>query len=166
MKGALRSAFKAPAFEWEHFEYDRLIAHYDRLFGRENVYVYAFEELRDPAALLARMERDLGIAFPAGAAEASASNRSHSRAAVWLLRFANLFTRQSVVNKSWIVDLPGGHELRHVVNFLLRGVPGRPTRLPQDIVAEIDRRYAQSNARLGAMRDLPLERFGYPLPGA
>lgn len=161
MKGALRCAFKAPAFEWEHFEYDRLIAHYDELFGRDRVHVYAFEELRDRPALLARMERDLGISFPADAAEAPATNRSQSRAAMGLLRFANLFTRQSVVNKSWIADLPGGHELRHVVNFLLKAVPGRPARLPRDIADQVRSRFAAANRRLRQMRELPIELLGY-----
>ena len=64
LRGALTRPYKAPAFEWEHFEFDRLIAHYDKLFGRENVHVYPYEALRDRSALLRRMRRELGIAVP------------------------------------------------------------------------------------------------------
>src|SRR3569623_411829 len=46
--GALRAPFKAPAFEWEHYEYDHLVALYDETFGRENVFVYPYEWLKQP----------------------------------------------------------------------------------------------------------------------
>ena len=95
-------------FEFEHFEFDRLITLYDGLFGRQQVHVYPYEWLRDRDALVARMERDLGLAVdPAGASERRA-NRSLGAFGQTVLRAVNLFTRQSVVNKYWIVDLPGG----------------------------------------------------------
>jgi hypothetical protein len=79
------------------------------------------------------------------------------------LRFANRFTRQSVANKDWTLDPPGGHALRNVVRFFLKAVPGSPFRLPNSVVSEIERYYAPSNRRLADLRDLPLAELGYPL---
>ena len=41
--------------------------------------------------------------------------------------------------------------------------PSRPLRLPADIEAHIDAFYGESNARLAAMRRLPLAALDYPL---
>ena len=167
LRGALTRPYKAPAFEWEHFEFDRLIAHYDALFGRENVHVYPYEALRDRAALLRLMRRDLGIALPLGPAQSGgAANRSLGTGALLALRCANLFTRQSVVNKSWLIDLPGGQVLRHAVKRLLGLLPAGRFALPQATLQRIDTHYAESNGRLLGLRDLPLEELGYPLAPA
>jgi hypothetical protein len=79
------------------------------------------------------------------------------------LRVANRFTRQSVANKDWTIDPPGGHAMRNVVRFVLKAVPGSPFRLPQRVVEEIRACYAPSNRRLAELRDLPLEELGYPV---
>lgn len=166
--GALTRAWKAPRFEYEHFEFDRLVALYDGLFGREQVHVYPYEWLGDGEGLAARMERDLGLALDPdedGGGE-SRANRSLGAASQFVLRGANLFTRQSVVNKDRIVDLPGGQVLRHAVKALLARVPGfnrRPAPLPDAIRARIAGHYPDSNRRLMELRDLPLEDLGYPL---
>ena len=160
--GALRAPFKAPAFEWEHFEYDRLIALYDATFGRENVFVYLYEWLRQPETLFARLEADLGIRFPPGIADRRGANVSHSEKGMEGLRVANRFTRQSVANKDWLMDPPGGHALRNVVRFVLKAVPGEPFRLPKRVVEDIRAYYAPSNHRLAELRDLPLAELGYP----
>src|SRR6478736_183626 len=161
--GALRAPFKAPAFEWEHFEFDRLIGLYDAAFGRENVFVYPYEWLRQPDTLFGRLEQDLGIAFPEGIAEKRGANVSHSEKGMNALRFANRFTRQSVANKDWVMDPPGGHAARNVVRFFLKAVPGGPFRVPKSVIAEIAALYAPSTRRLAGMRDFPLAELGSPL---
>ena len=161
--GALTRSFKAPAFEWELFAFDRLIAQYDALFGAESVHVYPYEWLREPDAFLIRLRHDLGMALPAGLAARPRANRSLGQGALLALRFANLFTRQSVVNKTTLIDLPGGQGLRHAAKWLVKRFPSRPLRLPADIEAHIDAFYGESNARLAAMRRLPLAALDYPL---
>ena len=161
--GALTRSYKAPAFEWEHFAFDRLIAHYDALFGEESVHVYPYEWLREPEAFLLRLRRDLGVTVPVAIAARPRANRSLGRGALLALRFANLFTRQSVVNKTTLVDLPGGQGLRHAAKWLVKRLPSQPFRLPADIEAHIDAFYGESNARLAAARELPLAALGYPL---
>ena len=103
------------------------------------------------------------MALPAGLAARPRANRSLGRGALLALRCANLFTRQSVVNKTTLIDLPGGQGLRHAAKWLVKRFPARALRLPTAIEAHIEVFYGASNARLAAMRGLPLAALGYPL---
>lgn len=161
--GALTRPYKAPGFEWEHFAFDRLIAHYETLFGRGSVHVYPYEWLDEPEAFLVRLRRDLGLALPLEIAARARANRSLGREALLALRLANLFTRQSVVNKTTLIDLPGGQFQRHAAKWLVKRLPSRRLRLPDDIAARVEAFYGESNARLAASRGLPLAALGYPL---
>lgn len=166
VRGALTRPWKAPAFEFEHFEFDRLVAYYDSLFGAENVHVYPYEWLLDRNMLIDRMERDLGLTFGDGEAENCRRNGSLSPVAIGMMRFVNLFTRQSVVNKNCIVDLPGGQIMRHAAKLAAQKVPSgdrRGMRLPEGIRERIAGHYPESNRRLMASRNLPLEELGYPV---
>lgn len=165
-QGALTRAYKAPAFEYDHFDYDRLIARYDAAFGADRVHVYPYEWIRDQDAFLNRLRADLGVDLPPLPPAASGSvNRSLGRWGQTVLRGVNLFTRQSVVNKTWLVPLPGGQIFRHAAKRAIQFVPwqGRDT-LPAEVAAFVADRYRASNARLAALRpDLPLADLGYPL---
>lgn len=165
-KGALRARWKAPVFEFEQFEFDRLIGYYDELFGRERVHVYPYEWWRDGDAMIDRLEADLGLSF---AERPDATRRVHSSlgpARLGALRFVNSFTRQAVVNKDCIVNLPCGRQMRGVTKMALRSIPrlGRSShKLPQEVVEHVRGYYPKSNRRLLALRDLPLQSLGYPL---
>lgn len=167
VRGALTRPWKAPAFEFEHFAFDRLIAHYDALFGRERVHVYPYEWLHDPQAMLARMKAELGLGLESPPAPGSRANASLGAGAMALLRAANLFTRQSVVNKDRLIDLPGGQVLRHAAKAAIRGIPclsRRPAELPEVAKRQAAALYPASNRRLLAIRpDLPLAELGYPV---
>ena len=166
VRGALTRPWKAPVFEFEHFEYDRLVAHYDSLFGADRVHVYPYEWLRDRGAMLARMAGDLDLALDALPEGQDRANRSLGGFGLSVMRGVNLFTRQSVVNKDRIVDLPGGQVLRHGAKWLVGRLPGfnrRPARLPAGVRQRIAEHYPQSNRRLLALRDLPLGELGYPV---
>lgn len=166
MRGALTRPWKAPFFEFEHFEFDRLVAHYDGLFGRERVHVYPYEALRDPAGLLARMAVDTGLELEDSEVPAGRANASLGAGALMVLRGVNLFTRQSVVNKDCLIDLPGGQGLRHGAKWLLARTPGlngRAAQLPRAVRERIAAHYPASNRRLAELRDLPLADLGYPL---
>lgn len=166
LRGALTRPWKAPAFGYEHFAFDRLVAFYDDLFGREQVHVYPFEWLRDEGALLSRMETDLGMRFADDAAGARARNVSLGAGAMAVLRRANLFTRQSVVNKDYWLDLPGGQLFRHGVKRTLAGMSWlnmQKAPLRDDVRRKAARFYAEGNRRLMAERGLPLDELGYPV---
>jgi hypothetical protein len=165
--GALRHTYKSPRFAFEHFEYDRLVAFYDELFGRENVTVQPYEELRhDAKAFLSRMEADLGLLVDPGAVGHEPVNRSFGRITVLAGRLLGLFTARSVVDKAYLFNIPGLYELRRpVLNALgkFEG-PGAPEKvLGRALIEHIWTRYAASNRRLARLRDIDLSGLGYPM---
>jgi hypothetical protein len=167
VRGALTRPWKAPVFEFEHFAFDRLVAHYDALFGRDRVHVYPYEWLREPEAMLARMQDDLGLELESAPPSNQRANPSLGGVAMTLLRAANLFTRQSVVNKDRIVDLPGGQVLRHAAKAVIRRVPclnRHAAALPEVAWRQAEAFYPASNRRLLAIRpELRLAELGYPV---
>lgn len=163
--GALSERWKAPVFEFEQFEFDRLIAYYDDLFGADCVHVYPYEWWRDRDAMIDRLEADLGMTFTARPESEGRANVSLGSARLSVLRFANAFTRQCVINKDCIV-LPGGRQFRSVTKATLRTVPNMckaKHKLPGSVEEHIRTFYPDSNRRLMASRDLPLEELGYPV---
>jgi hypothetical protein len=46
LRGAAAQPYKIPRFSFDHFDYERLVAHYIELFGRERVHVFAYEEVQ------------------------------------------------------------------------------------------------------------------------
>ncbi len=122
--GATELAFYG--FRAEHFEYDRLIAHYHRLFGAENVHVMTQESLKADmdgavARLAAFCDNDLYKGLVPGARRTYAA--SYPEHAVPLLRRVN-HVQSSVLNANPIVTLgrtPGG--LYKLVGGLSKRVP-------------------------------------------
>lgn len=167
LTGARRHAYKQPLFAFEHFEYDRLIAHYDALFGAENVVVLPYEALRhDPAAFLDRLADATGIRLRRAAIAHREANRSFGRLTIAIGRLLGLFTARSVVDKAWLISIPGFYELRRLILKLVsrHDAPARPDQvLGRAIVDHILARYAESNRRLARSRGLGLRELGYPM---
>lgn len=167
LTGAFRHAYKAPHFAFEHFEYDRLVAYYDSLFGRENVLVLPYEALRDdPDAFLDYLEREAGIRLDRGAVRHAKSNRSFGLLTIAAGRLLGLFTARSVVDKLCLVGIPGFYELRrHILKLFSRfDAPAGPERvLGRRMVAYIRSRYAASNRRLALLRPFDFAALGYPM---
>lgn len=168
VRGPLREPWKAPVFVYEQFEFDRLVAFYDGLFGRERVHVYPYEWWRDRETMIARLESRLGLRFASLPEAGGEANASLTPARQSILRVANAFTRHALVNKSCVMNLPFGRQMRWAVGATLRSVPHfgssvRKRRLPDTIRDSIASVYRESNARLCALRDLPLEELGYPM---
>lgn len=170
LRGAAAEPYKIPRFSFDHFEYDRLIAHYDGLFGREDVLVVPYEEFRRrPDATIAGMAERLGMDVELGGKARASVNRSYGAPLIPLARAMNLFTARTVLDKRAILDIPGWYGVRR---FILEGLnrtglfgdPPPPERLlGRDVVRRIEERYAESNRRLLGLRDLPLGELGYPL---
>lgn len=167
LTGAFRHPYKAPRFAFEHFEYDRLIAHYDALFGRENVLVLPYEELRrDPEAFLAHMQGELGLRLEEGPIRHEQANRSFGRVTILAGRLLGLLTARSVVDKAYLLSIPGFYELRRLIlNGLSRldRPAGPEATLGRGIVEHIRTHYAASNRRLATLRDIDLRGLGYPV---
>ncbi len=161
------------AFSADHFEYDRLVAHYQRLFGRSRVMVLQQEALmRDMDGAMARLAAFAGAARYRGLSRAARTPYapSYPEYAAPVLRRLN-HVQSSTLNPRPIVAL--GHTpegLYRVAGFALRRPPLAPLLKGRRPVSDhVERafsgRFAESNRRLEAIaRDPPsgpLDMTGY-----
>jgi Sulfotransferase family len=170
LHGAAAEPYKIPRFSFAHFEYDRLIAHYDAIFGRENVHVVLYEAFcSDNAGTLAKMQERLGFEAEPGPKAGRRVNRSYGAALIPFARFLNLFTARTVLDKRTLINIPYWYTVRRFILEQLNatglfGKAPRPERLlGKEVCTYIADYYVQSNRRLAALRDLPLKELGYPL---
>jgi len=155
LRGAYAQPFKVPRFSFDHFDYDRLVACYDGLFGRDSVHLYPFEDLGDQQAMLARMEADLELRLDRDRIAFDRPNASWSGALLPAARFLNHFTARTVEDKDRALHLPGFYLLRAgALNLLSRIYRRRgPAKLIGGALERwIEARFAASNARLRALR--------------
>lgn len=152
-----------------HFEYDRLIARYDALFGAERVHVFLYEDFRrDPTHFLRRYAALLGLEVDLDSIDLSRENTSYSRKVLALARMINRFG-QGEGGHLVSLNVPGIFKVSRSLLHRLNRLPGSgraptPAELfGTDILASLHQRFAPSNHRLGALRNLALSENGYPL---
>lgn len=155
------------AFRPEHFEYDRLVAHYQSLFGAQNVFVLPQERLQsDMEGAVAELARYAGAeGFTGLSAGAKArTGVSYPEYAMPVLRRIN-HIQTSTLQPCPIVSLgttPRG--LYKLTGFLLKQQPfagllkGRKP-VSAYVKAHFSDHYRESNARLAQITDAQLEGY-------
>jgi hypothetical protein len=162
--------YKQPRFDLDHFAYSRLIGLYEHLFGRERVHVFLFEEFQqDGPDFLHRYAAELGLEVDWAKVSLAPLLPSYGLTLTRIARLLNLFTARSVMDKHHLFELPAWYQARRsLLEGLNRtGLFGRapsPQRLlGKAAVRRIEAHFAEDNRRLAESRNLPLERFGYPM---
>jgi hypothetical protein len=159
--------FKVPRFCFSQLDYQGLVERYDALFGAERVIVLPYEAMRDASALLRRMATMLDADLPIAGRDRI--NNSYRAGLLPLLRFANMFTRRSVVDKMTIAHLPYWYTARKALFRQLNRLPlfGQPPRaeraLGQPTIDWIAQRYWRSNRWLQERIGIDLGPLGYPV---
>lgn len=158
-------------FSLRHLEYDRLVARYVELFGRDRVWVAPYEYLwEEPDRLVGELCRFIGLHAPANLSRAW-PNRSLCKPALWLLRSWNRLFRASRFNADPLVcPLPGAPRMRRIlqerVDALLRPLAWDPLRRREEAaLGALAAGFAESNARLQRLCPYSLARWSYPLAG-
>lgn len=169
-RAAAAQPYKIPRFSFDHFDYDRLVAHYAALFGAERVHVYAYEELqRGGAAFLERFAKELGLELDLASVPMSKQNVSYSRAINSFTRALNRFTRRTVNDKRYWLHVPFWYSVRRKLveaanaTGLFGSRASPEDLLGSDAVAWIRQRYVESNRRLAPLVRFDLAALGYPL---
>jgi hypothetical protein len=157
------------AFTPEHFEYDLLVAHYQHLFGSENVHVLTQESLRQDMvgamirlAAFAGNERFSGL-LPAALKPVGESYPEH---AAPILRRVNHIQRSQI--NPWPVISVGKSPkgLYRLAGYILRKPPlvslleGRRS-VSDHVRKRFANHYTESNTRLAALVTHPLDLSGY-----
>jgi hypothetical protein len=160
---------KVPRFDFSALEYDRLIAHYDSLFGRDRVFAFAYEQFaREPDAFLADFCAKLGLEMPP-LADRRRLNSSYRAGLLPIARALNLFTRRTVSDKVTLVHIPYWYAGRKALLQGLNRVPlfGRAPSaehlLGRRIAAWIRQHFAERNRVLQERLGVDLAALGYAL---
>jgi len=159
---------RLPGFRFEHFAYDRLVGHYQKLFGPDRVRVELFERLRgEPEDFTASVLSFAGVPLSRELPFGRVVNRSAGPLAVALRRRLNPFLRCDSLNgyspfANPIFRLLGEGIIRLVDRTSPRGIDGRLRARWEEHVAECAAsRYSESNERLAAQTGLELRPRGY-----
>lgn len=160
--------FKTARFNFAQLDYSGLIATYDELFGRDRVHVFPYEDLReDSAALLGRMQKQLGLALAGEKVSGKRVNAAYRRGLIPVARVMNHFTGRQVANKRVLFHLPFWFRARFELLDKLNAVPlfGRRPAAKDLLDAGsrdwIAQRFASSNAWLAERMGRDLAAFGY-----
>jgi hypothetical protein len=160
---------RIPLFRFSHFEYHHLIGHYQRLFGRENVLVLAYESLqRDPDAFAARITSFAG-ANPEPGVSTAARHVSPSALAAALQRPANFLLVRDTLNPTGRLEGPRSHRALRRACAALDSVAPRALReacerrLQERVNVTVADRYRASNRSTRDLTGIDLGDHGYDL---
>ena len=166
-----RARGRIPWFDPTHFAYDRLIAHYQSLFGPSKVLVLTFEQLRaDPYAFSEAICSFAGASWSRTEFPERQVNPGIDASIVGLRRRLNPFLVRDPLNGYSPSRIPGLDEVvRAAQSAWSKLMPKRledrsRTRLSSLARALIGETYLESNSRTIALTGLTLSQFGYALP--
>ncbi len=167
-----KNSFSYPWFSRDHFYYDRLVSHYNSLFGEQNVHVVCFEELRkneiefyDDLLEITGIEKltdDLKETLLAVRSRSS-MNKSLSDIGVIFKRLANRFVL-SPTNPYPLLAIPRANRtswsiLHRIDSFLFNRFKSRF--ISKRITREMGDCFVESNGRLQSIIGKDLGPFGY-----
>jgi hypothetical protein len=170
-----RGRSRLPLFDFDHFNYDRLVGYYDRLFGRDRVHVALYEDFcTQPRAFAEEILRFAGVETTSEELDALPfdvkRNAGLRGASVAVKRRLNGLMLRDRLNPAPLLEVPGAERLMsQTVQLTERWTPGAVSRaLEQRLIREsakaVGDRYQESNRRLRALRPLDLASRGYDLP--
>ena len=156
---------RAPLFSFEHFDYLKLIDYYNNKIGKENVFVYLFENFKnDQYKFLRDFSAEHGFDLNLDSLNFEKKNLSYRIGNLYLSRILNSFTRKDVLYKYYILNITGLYDM---VNLLLSKLSIGPRVQPKSLfgsklMSEIISRYQESNSILSKEYNLDLKKYGYP----
>lgn len=162
-----------PGFSLEHLEYDRLVAYYMETFGRDNVFVRPYEQMREhnqPFWNAVFADIGLGSAPDAQSIPQKGANPSYSCLSVSLARITNRFSADDPINRRAIVHIPFWIQVtRSCYRWLdrqaiVRRMNRNHTYIRGLIRERIGQHYPASNQRLAEITGLDLRAYEYPMP--
>jgi hypothetical protein len=171
-------SLRVPLFDGRYFEYDHLVRHYHRLFGRERVLTLPFELfVRDGHTFVERIAGLGGRPIPDDVIEAlryrRRSNRARSSLTIGAVRRLNRFTEHTELNPAPITELRPAARLSDWLQRtealdqrLTKGLEARSQeRLRRAIDDWAGDRYAESNRRLADLVGIDLAALGWDVAG-
>jgi hypothetical protein len=157
-------------FDFSFFQFDRIIDFYKSVFGSKKVHVFLYEEfLLNQREFIENYARKFNMEYDRSKLDFSFRK---SKFPVWLvpfIRFLNVFTNQSILNKYYIIHIPGVYGfVKRLITFfsLKKNVKSKNSFLMMD--KETQRNiidfYKESNGRLiEIFGEEKLKKYNYPV---
>lgn len=99
---------RIPQFSFDHFYYDQLIDYYRKLFGKEKVFVFVFEEFfKELNGAMVNFCNLLNLHADLEDIELNANNVSLSLRSMSIMRFVNRFSDGGTTQKNYLINIPG-----------------------------------------------------------
>jgi hypothetical protein len=169
--------WRIPMFDFDYFEYHRLLAYYQTLFGAENVLALPYEELvRDRRSFLAKIGRFSGNPVPekvlAEMSDAKRRNPAQSALVLGATRVLNRFGPRNELNPAPLVESALVHGAATKMRKKLDPANLRATRalaqrseqlLKESVAAAVGDRYVASNRITAELLGVDLAAYGWML---
>lgn len=156
-------------FSFQHFDYDLKLKYYESLFGKENIHLYLYEDFSaDGEGFIKQYKKDLNIVC--SVMPKARVNVAYGRGILQLSRLINVFSREAMIYKYYLLHIPGLHslarrvlpKLNKIKLFNKKATP--EALLGDDNIKFIDEYYKASNRRLSERYPLAFEKHGYIKP--
>lgn len=163
--------YKSPLFTFDHFEYYPLIQYYQKVFGKDRVDVYLYEEFAADNLKFAKKFVDrYNLEIDLDKIPASKLNIGWGKSILSIAKFLNYFTYQDVIDKHYIVHIPRMREAsKDVLDRLNKSGwfssnSDNLSILGEENIQYIRERYRETNRLLAEELNLPLQNYNYALP--
>lgn len=98
-------------FYYSYFEYHLLIEFYEKLFSKENVFIYLFEDFNsEPKGFIKDLAKTFSLEYKLEDIDFNKFNPRYRKGIIPLLRLSNRFTEKKVVNKNYCIHIPACFE--------------------------------------------------------
>lgn len=162
--------YKIPLQDVAHFDYVPLIRCYRRLFGDGRVHVFLYEHfLSRPEEFLRSFSARLDLSVDWDSISGNRRLGGYSLPIQLLARFFNLFTYRAVLDKRYVLHIPGWYRLQRKMltslnaSGLFGSSPSPAKLLGSDVVRWLEYRFAGPNRELAELTGLQLSDHGWVL---
>jgi hypothetical protein len=170
MRPPTSRSMRVPWFDLRHFEYDHLIAYYQRLFGRESVLALTYEQfVADPRSFVAELARFAGRPLDAETLDSlpyeSKTNPGPPASAIGARRWLNGLGVRSDLNPAPPLASPVFWRLGKRIDRLSL-VPAvtaarEEAKLRRTVAEVVGERYVESNRRTAELIGVDLAAYGW-----
>tara|TARA_B100001287_G_scaffold91007_1_gene76274 strand:+ start:329 stop:1189 length:861 start_codon:yes stop_codon:yes gene_type:complete len=156
---------RSSLFSFKHFDYKNLIHKYQSLIGKENVYIYLFEDfITDQELFISSFIKDHNLEIDLNKVDFKKNNNSYSYVSLFFARIINSFSRKNVLYKYYIIHLPFVYEYAREILRRIKIFPVRSRSFLNDEFRQIiNKKYSDSNKSIEKEYNLDLDKYNYPL---
>ena len=156
---------RSSLFSFKHFDYKNLIHKYQSLIGKENVYIYLFEDfITDQELFISSFIKDHNLEIDLNKVDFEKNNNSYSYVSLFFVRIINSFSRKNVLYKYYIIHLPFVYEYAREILRRIKIFPVKSRSFINDEFRHIiNKKYSDSNKSIAKEYNLDLDKYNYPL---